>query len=83
MEKNIRLFDEKADYSGIQRENRVTLIEVLDRALNKGIVISGDLVISVADIDLIYLGVKVLLSSVETMEAMRESPAEARTQEAT
>lgn len=83
MEKNIRLFDEKADYSGIQRENRVTLVEVLDRALNKGIVISGDLVISVADVDLIYLGVKVLLSSVETMEAMRESPAETRTQEAT
>lgn len=83
MEKNIRLFDEKADYSSIQRENRVTLVEVLDRALNKGIVISGDLVISVADVDLIYLGVKVLLSSVETMEAMRESPAETRAQEAT
>lgn len=83
MEKNIRLFDEKADYSGIQMENRVSLVEVLDRALNKGIVISGDLVISVADIDLIYLGVKVLLSSVETMEAMIESPAETRTQEAT
>lgn len=83
MQKNIRLFDEKADHSGIQREKRITLVEVLDRALNKGIVISGDLVISVADIDLIYLGVKVLLSSVETMEGMREAPAEARTQETT
>lgn len=83
MQKKIRLFDEKTDYSGIQRGKRITLVEILDRALNKGIVISGDLVISVADIDLIYLGVKVLLSSVETMEAMRESPAETRMQETT
>lgn len=76
MPKKIRMFDEKTDYSDIQREKRITLVEILDRALNKGIVISGDLVISVADIDLIYLGVKVLLSSVETMETMRELPAE-------
>ncbi len=69
--------------TGIQREKRITLVEILDRALNKGVVISGDLVISVADIDLIYLGVKVLLSSVETMEMMRESPSEAPIQETT
>ena len=31
-------------------------------------VITGDIVISVADIDLVYLGLRVLLSSVETME---------------
>jgi hypothetical protein len=52
----------------------VTLLEVLDRVLNKGVVISGDIVISVADVDLIYLGLKVLLSSVETMERLRGAP---------
>jgi hypothetical protein len=52
----------------------VTLLEVLDRVLNKGVVISGDIVISVADVDLIYLGLKVLLSSVETMEHLRGAP---------
>jgi gas vesicle structural protein len=41
---------------------------LLDRVLNKGVVIVGDVVISVADIDLVYLGVKLLLSSVETMQ---------------
>jgi hypothetical protein len=35
------------------------------------VVISGDIVISVADVDLIYLGLRVLLSSVETMEKMK------------
>ena len=52
----------------------VTLLEVLDRVLNKGVVVSGDIVISVADVDLIYLGLKVLLSSVETMERLRGAP---------
>jgi hypothetical protein len=51
----------------------VTLLEILDRVLDKGVVISGDVVISVADVDLIYLGLKVLLSSVETMKKLRGS----------
>ena len=47
-------------------------MEILDRVLDKGVVISGDIVISVADVDLIYLGLRVLLSSVETMEKMKK-----------
>jgi len=53
------------------KSEEVTLLEILDRVLDKGVVISGDIVISVADIDLIYLGLRVLLSSVETMEKMK------------
>ena len=49
----------------------ITILDVLDRVLTKGVVITGDVVISVADIDLIYLGLRVLLSSVETMEKMK------------
>ncbi len=49
----------------------ITILDILDRVLTKGVVITGDIVISVADIDLIYLGLKVLLSSVETMEKLR------------
>jgi gas vesicle structural protein len=55
----------------IDQSKDVTLLEVLDRVLNKGIVLTGDLVISVADIDLVYVGVKLLLSSVETIEQLR------------
>ncbi|MFH1891837.1 MAG: gas vesicle protein [Candidatus Zixiibacteriota bacterium] len=58
----------------VTQSEQVTLLEVLDRVLNKGVVISGDLVISVAGVDLVYLGLKVLLSSVETMERLREAP---------
>jgi len=58
----------------IIKSKDVTLLEILDRVLEKGVVISGDVVISVADVDLIYLGLKVLLSSVETMERLRGAP---------
>lgn len=47
--------------------DHVSLCEALDRILNKGAVIAGELTISVADIDLIYLGVRVLITSIETV----------------
>lgn len=60
--------------SDIEKNKEVTLLELLDRVLDKGVVLSGDIVISVADVDLVYLGLKVLLSSVETIEKLRGSP---------
>lgn len=56
------------------QEEDVTLVEILDRVLDKGVVISGDVVLSVADIDLVYLGLRVVLSSVETMEKENALP---------
>ena len=44
----------------------VSLLETLDHVLNRGIVIAGEITISVADIDLIFVGLNVLVSSVET-----------------
>ena len=58
----------------ITKSKDVTLLEILDRVLDKGVVISGDIVISLADVDLIYVGLKVLVSSVETMERLRGEP---------
>ena len=52
----------------IDQAKDITLLELLDRVLNKGVVITGDLVISVADIDLLYVGLKLLETSVETMQ---------------
>lgn len=53
-------------------DDRMSLCEVLDRVLNTGVVVVGEVVISVADIDLIYLGVNLTLTSVETARnAMR------------
>jgi hypothetical protein len=49
-------------------EADVSLLETLDHVLNRGLVIAGEITISVADIDLIFLGLNVMLSSVETAE---------------
>jgi gas vesicle structural protein len=43
-----------------------TLLELLDRLLNAGVVLCGDLVVSVADIELLYLRLQLTLSTVET-----------------
>lgn len=59
----------------------VTLLEILDRALDKGIIVSGDIVISIADVNLIYIGLKVMISSVETMERLRGASIAGATEE--
>jgi len=45
----------------------VPLVELVDRLLNRGVVLTGELTISVAGVDLVYLGLSVVLSSVESM----------------
>jgi gas vesicle structural protein len=47
-------------------EADLSLLETLDHVLNKGLVIAGEITISVADVDLIFVGLNVLVSSVET-----------------
>lgn len=48
--------------------DRVTLVELVDRVLNKGVVVSGDITLSVADVDLVYVGLRLLLASAATLE---------------
>jgi gas vesicle structural protein len=47
----------------------IALVELLDRVLDKGVIISGDITISVADVDLIYLGLRVLLTTPDKLES--------------
>lgn len=61
----------------LSRQRRVSLCETLDRVLNKGAVVAGDIVISVADIDLLYLGVNLVVTSVESMRSWDEGGVQA------
>jgi gas vesicle structural protein len=58
-------------------DEELTLLELTDRLLNRGVVLTGEAVISVAGVDLIYLGLNVVLTSVENLRKLRE-PAAAR-----
>ena len=49
----------------------VTLLELLDRLIDKGVVLTGDVTISVADVDLIVLALNVLLASTERIDQLR------------
>jgi gas vesicle structural protein len=51
-------------------QQQVTLIDLVDRVLNKGVVLSGDITLSVAGVDLVYVGLRVLLASVGTLERL-------------
>jgi gas vesicle structural protein len=53
----------------------VTLLELLDRVIDHGVILSGDVTISVADVDLIYLGLRVMLTSIERAEKLGVMPA--------
>ena len=46
----------------------LSLLETLDHVLTRGLVLAGEITISVADIDLIFVGLNVVLTSVETAE---------------
>ena len=50
-------------------EEEMGLAELVNRVLDKGALISGDVVISVAGVDLIYLGLRLLVSGAESMHA--------------
>lgn len=60
----------------VAKEKEFTLLDLLDRILDKGVVIYGDITISVADVDLVYLGLKLMLTSAERADEMHHLAAE-------
>jgi gas vesicle structural protein len=54
-----------------QLAQQVTLVELLDRILDKGVVISGEITLAVAGIDLVEVGLLALIASVDRLENLR------------
>lgn len=48
----------------------VTLVELVDRVLNTGVVLVGDITLSVANVDLVYVGLRLLLASAGTLDRL-------------
>jgi hypothetical protein len=46
---------------------QLTLVELVDRLLGKGVVISGDITLAVADIDLVRVELRALVASVDSL----------------
>lgn len=62
-----------------------SLLDIVDHVLNKGIVLTGDLVLGVADIDLVYLRLSAVLCAADRIlgASDRSSARRARRAEAT
>lgn len=55
-----------AVFAGNNPGDEMTLLDILDHVLNQGVVLRGNVIISLAGVDLVYLGLDVILTSVET-----------------
>lgn len=55
-------------------DEELSVLDLADRLLNRGVVITGEATISVAGVDLVYLGLNLILTAVETI-AQREARA--------
>ena len=59
----------RAPPSRLALQRRVSLCETLDRVLDRGAVVAGDIVISVADVNLLYIGLDLVVASIERIRA--------------
>jgi len=50
-----------------QEQVELALLDMLDHLLDRGVVISGEAVISIGDVDLLYLGLNIVLANVDTL----------------
>jgi Gas vesicle protein len=56
-----------ASYHPAIREERVALVDLLDRVLAGGVVIVGDVTLSIADVDLVTVSLRALVTSVTAL----------------
>jgi gas vesicle structural protein len=46
----------------------LTLLETLDHLLDRGVVVAGEAVVSIGDVDLLYLGLNIVLANVDAIK---------------
>ena len=64
------------EYDPVLRGERIALVDLLDRVLGGGVVIVGDVTLSIADVDLVTVSLRALVTSVsalvDTMDDSRQ-----------
>jgi hypothetical protein len=59
--------DQRPSFLSTPSADELSLLELADRLLNRGVVLTGEATLSVAGVDLIYLGLNVVLTAVENL----------------
>jgi hypothetical protein len=57
-----------------EQQTEISLLETLDHLLDRGVVIAGEAVISIGDVDLLYLGLNVVLANVDAIIRTSNKP---------
>ncbi|GAA1031383.1 hypothetical protein GCM10009565_71390 [Amycolatopsis albidoflavus] len=50
--------------AAVEQPDRLALVDLLDRLLAGGVVLTGDVVLSVAEVDLVHISLRALITSV-------------------
>ena len=48
----------------VSAERRVSVVDILDRVLATGVVVTGDVTLSIADVDLVRISLRTLIQSI-------------------
>ena len=51
-----------------EQDEELSLLETLDHLLDRGVVIAGEAIVSIGDVDLLYLGLNVVLANVDAVQ---------------
>ena len=51
----------------VEQDNQLSLLDTLDHLLDRGVIVAGEAVISIGDVDLLYLGLNIVLANVDTI----------------
>ncbi len=57
-----------------EQEEQISVLETLDHLLDRGVVIAGEAVISIGDVDLLYLGLNIVLANVDAIIRVSNKP---------
>jgi hypothetical protein len=55
------------ELSPVVADQRVALVDLLDRVLGGGVVITGDITLSIAEVDLVTVSLRALVTSVSAL----------------
>ncbi|MEV3965856.1 gas vesicle protein [Nocardia sp. NPDC050193] len=60
--------------NSVDSERRIALVDLLDRVLAGGVVVTGDIKLAIADVDLVQISLRALISSVSTLYGPGQDP---------
>lgn len=64
------------EYDPVMQGERIALVDLLDRLLSGGVVIVGDVTLSIAEVDLVTVSLRALVTSVSALMDTMDDPRE-------